>query len=105
MCIRDSNKGVCFYDYRYVRPSYGTQQFIISNFIPQTEYGNDFVSYDKEEEIELEIDNEYIMSPKDLCTIGFLNKMHAWGHGFESRTHRNNTLKPLKVNHFQGLFS
>jgi putative protease len=23
----------------------------------------------------LEIDNEYIMSPKDLCTIGFLNKM------------------------------
>ena len=30
---------------------------------------------DKEEEIELEIDNEYIMSPKDLCTIGFLNKM------------------------------
>lgn len=30
---------------------------------------------DKEEETELEIDNEYIMSPKDLCTIGFLNKM------------------------------
>ena len=30
---------------------------------------------DKEEEIELEIDNEYIMSPKDLCTVGFLNKM------------------------------
>ena len=25
--------------------------------------------------------------------------------GFESRTHRNNILKPLKVNHFQGLFS
>lgn len=24
---------------------------------------------------ELEIDNEYIMSPKDLCTIGFLNKL------------------------------
>lgn len=24
---------------------------------------------------ELEIDNEYIMSPKDLCTIGFLDKM------------------------------
>lgn len=30
---------------------------------------------DKESEIELEIDNEYIMSPKDLKTIGFLNKM------------------------------
>lgn len=30
---------------------------------------------DNEKDIELEIDNEYIMSPKDLCTIGFLNKM------------------------------
>lgn len=30
---------------------------------------------DKDSEIELEIDNEYIMSPKDLKTIGFLDKM------------------------------
>ncbi|MDR2840596.1 MAG: U32 family peptidase [Paludibacter sp.] len=30
---------------------------------------------DKDSEIELEIDNEYIMSPKDLKTIHFLNKM------------------------------
>ena len=30
---------------------------------------------DKETEIELEIDNEYIMSPKDLKTIHFMNKM------------------------------
>jgi putative protease len=30
---------------------------------------------DKDSEIELEIDNEYIMSPKDLKTIGFLNKL------------------------------
>lgn len=30
---------------------------------------------DKEGEIELDIDNEYIMSPRDLCTIGFINKM------------------------------
>lgn len=30
---------------------------------------------DKESEIELEIDNEYIMSPKDLKTISFLNTM------------------------------
>ena len=30
---------------------------------------------DKDKEVELDIDNEYIMSPKDLCTIGFLNKM------------------------------
>ena len=30
---------------------------------------------DKESDIELEVDNKYIMSPKDLCTIGFINKM------------------------------
>ena len=30
---------------------------------------------DKETGIELEIDNQYIMSPKDLKTIHFLNKM------------------------------
>lgn len=30
---------------------------------------------DKESEIELDIDNEYIMSPKDLKTIHFMNKM------------------------------
>jgi U32 family peptidase len=33
---------------------------------------------DKDSEIELEIDNEYIMSPKDLKTIGFMDEMiHA----------------------------
>lgn len=30
---------------------------------------------DKETGDELEIDNEYIMSPKDLCTIGFLDQL------------------------------
>lgn len=30
---------------------------------------------DTETGIELEVDNEYIMSPKDLCTIGFLDKI------------------------------
>lgn len=30
---------------------------------------------DREGEVELEIDNEYIMSPKDLKTIGFLDKI------------------------------
>ncbi len=30
---------------------------------------------DAENEIELLIDNKYIMSPKDLCTIGFLDKI------------------------------
>jgi U32 family peptidase len=29
----------------------------------------------KESGYEIEIDNEYIMSPKDLCTIGFLDKL------------------------------
>lgn len=30
---------------------------------------------DREDGVELDIENEYIMSPKDLCTIGFINKM------------------------------
>ncbi|MBA7583690.1 hypothetical protein ES708_25637 [subsurface metagenome] len=30
---------------------------------------------EKESGYELEIDNEYIMSPKDLCTINFINKI------------------------------
>ena len=34
-----------------------------------------YVARDKESGHELEIDNEYIMSPKDLCTIHFLNKI------------------------------
>jgi len=34
-----------------------------------------YIVKDKESEIELEIDNEYIMSPKDLKTIHFINKM------------------------------
>jgi len=34
---------------------------------------------DKDSEIELEIDNEYIMSPKDLKTIGFADEMLAAG--------------------------
>jgi putative protease len=34
-----------------------------------------YVVTDKETGHELEIDNEYIMSPKDLCTIGFLDIM------------------------------
>jgi len=30
---------------------------------------------EKDTEYELDIDNEYIMSPKDLCTVGFINKL------------------------------
>ena len=34
-----------------------------------------YIVKEKESGYELEIDNEYIMSPKDLCTIKFLNKI------------------------------
>jgi putative protease len=34
-----------------------------------------YIVKDKESEIELEIDNQYIMSPKDLKTIHFINRM------------------------------
>jgi putative protease len=34
-----------------------------------------YVLTDKETNREIEIDNDYIMSPKDLCTIHFLNKL------------------------------
>ncbi|MBQ0076304.1 MAG: U32 family peptidase [Bacteroidales bacterium] len=34
-----------------------------------------YVVRDKESDLELEVDNQYIMSPKDLKTIGFLNKL------------------------------
>ena len=34
-----------------------------------------YIVKDKESDLELEIDNEYIMSPKDLCTIAFLDKI------------------------------
>lgn len=38
-----------------------------------------YLVIDKESGIELEIDNEYIMSPKDLCTIDFLDELVATG--------------------------
>jgi U32 family peptidase len=34
-----------------------------------------YIVTDREEGLQLEIDHEYIMSPKDLCTIGFLDKI------------------------------
>lgn len=40
-----------------------------------------YVVTDKEEGYELEIDNEYIMSAKDLCTIDFLDKIMDAGVG------------------------
>ena len=38
-----------------------------------------YIVQDKDTGDELEIDNEYIMSPKDLCTIGFIDKILAAG--------------------------
>ncbi len=38
-----------------------------------------YIVKDKESDLELEVDNEYIMSPKDLCTIGFLDKIVGAG--------------------------
>ncbi|MBA4322997.1 MAG: collagenase-like protease, partial [Odoribacter sp.] len=34
-----------------------------------------YIVTEKETGYELEVDNDYIMSPKDLCTIGFLDKI------------------------------
>ena len=34
---------------------------------------------DKETNAQLEVDNEYIMSPKDLCTIGFIDRLFDAG--------------------------
>ncbi|MCZ2356253.1 MAG: U32 family peptidase [Bacteroidia bacterium] len=38
-----------------------------------------YLVIDKQDGIELEVDNEYIMSAKDLCTIDFLDKVIASG--------------------------
>lgn len=38
-----------------------------------------YIVTDKENGFELEIDNEYIMSPKDLCTIDFLDELSEAG--------------------------
>jgi putative protease len=38
-----------------------------------------YIVTEKESGYELEIDNEYIMSPKDLCTIGFVDKLIGAG--------------------------
>ena len=38
-----------------------------------------YIVTDKEDGVELEIDNEYIMSAKDLCTIDFLDKINSTG--------------------------
>ena len=42
-------------------------------------YRREYTVIDKEEGIELDIDNEYIMSAKDLATIDFLDKVIGAG--------------------------
>jgi len=57
---------------------------------------------EKESGNELEIDNEYIMSPKDLCTIGFLNKMLDAGVRvlkFEGRARSPEYVKTVVANY------
>lgn len=34
---------------------------------------------DRDSGVELDVDNKYIMSPKDLCTIGFIDRMMKAG--------------------------
>jgi putative protease len=34
-----------------------------------------YILKDKESDTEIEVDNEYLMSPKDLCTISFIDKI------------------------------
>ncbi|MCG3165343.1 MAG: hypothetical protein POELPBGB_01106 [Bacteroidia bacterium] len=40
-----------------------------------------YIVKDKEDEVEVEVDNEYIMSAQDLCTISFLDKLIKTGVG------------------------
>lgn len=42
-----NNQGTCFYDMRYIRPSSGTRQYTIGQFIKGSTYGAGFVSPDK----------------------------------------------------------
>lgn len=42
-----NNQGTCFYDMRYLRPSSGTRQYTIGQFIKGSTYGAGFVSPDK----------------------------------------------------------
>lgn len=64
---RSANRGACA---QVCRHAYDA--FIID---PETQYRLD----DQDHDIQLKIDNKYIMSPKDLKTIHFLNKMKDAG--------------------------
>ena len=64
---RSANRGACA---QVCRHAYDA--FVID---PETQYRLD----DQDHDIQLKIDNKYIMSPKDLKTIHFLNKMKDAG--------------------------
>ncbi len=64
---RSANRGACAQVCRHAYDAYAID--------PETQYRLD----DQDHDIQLKIDNKYIMSPKDLKTIHFLNKMKDAG--------------------------
>ena len=64
---RSANRGACTQVCRHAYDAFAID--------PETQYRLD----DQDHDIQLKIDNKYIMSPKDLKTIHFLNKMKDAG--------------------------
>ena len=64
---RSANRGACAQVCRHAYDAFAIE--------PETQYRLD----DQDHDIQLKIDNKYIMSPKDLKTIHFLNKMKEAG--------------------------
>ena len=64
---RSANRGACAQVCRHAYDAFALE--------PETQYRLD----DQDHDIQLKIDNKYIMSPKDLKTIHFLNKMKDAG--------------------------
>ena len=64
---RSANRGACAQVCRHAYDAFAIE--------PETQYRLD----DQDHDIQLKIDNKYIMSPKDLKTIHFLNKMKDAG--------------------------
>ncbi len=63
---RSANRGACAQVCRH-----GYDANIVNNAAQEDKY----LLKDQDHDIQLEIDNKYIMSPKDLKTIGFIGKM------------------------------
>ncbi len=56
-----------------------------------------YIVKDMESDLELAIDNKYIMSPKDLCTIGFLDKLLKAGVSILKIEGRGRSAEYVKV--------